>query len=290
MPGARASRSAYLAIPFCLALAALQCFASVALRDRARPGSWPALVPDVAVARFDDVARALPLPLPLRVAFARAVLDLGDLRRADADARRLPDSAERAALYAALARARGDLAGAARDDLRAGDPLAIAADANALLAASPNGAAPALALERAAVASLGTDPAANAQRARAEYDLGVMEQAVAVRSGVASPGKRGHALASLAAYQRASDAAPQAGGYLVALGNQALNVGDDARAERAFERALDLDPQRPEPHTGLGDVALRRGDVARARGELAIAQHLDPAAPAVRRLARELTR
>lgn len=90
------------------------------------------------------------------------------------------------------------------------------------------------------------------------------------------------------AYAHALALAPLEERYLLAFGNQQLNLADLPAAERTFERARDVDPTSAEPLAGLGDVAFRQGDAAGARSYLARARALDPGSAAVRTLALKL--
>ncbi len=82
--------------------------------------------------------------------------------------------------------------------------------------------------------------------------------------------------------------APQAERYLVAAGNQALNLGDFRKARDYFGRAADVDPTSVDAVVGLGDLAYRSGKPGEARDYLRKAQAMNPSAPSVLRLAEEL--
>ncbi|MGH7729429.1 MAG: tetratricopeptide repeat protein, partial [Vulcanimicrobiaceae bacterium] len=122
------------------------------------------------------------------------------------------------------------------------------------------------------------------------YRLGVLRQAAAYRAAAASPARMRWERGSLDAYAQALALAPTEGLYLVAYGNQALNLGELELAASTFARAHALDPLAPDPLVGLGESALRRGDRAAALRALAQANALAPDDPAVRRFREELAR
>ena len=262
----------------------LQVVATIAVRSES--GGWVRLVPQALALRIDDAISAYPLPPLLRLVLARDALARGDLARAERDANALAPSADRSALVAGIARARGDLASAARADLAADDLQGVAADVAALVA---RGRIPeAVALERALVARLEGERTQADVLARASFSLGDLEETQAYQFAVGSAVRADHERLSLVAYERAANLAPLDLRYLIATGNQALNVGDFETATALFTRAERIDPRSPDPVAGLGDLAFRRGDLERARGELARAEALDARDPAVVRLALKL--
>ncbi len=267
-------------------LGAVQAVASIALRDRAQAPAWVLAVPHTLGARVDHVSLRLPLPSTLRLILARRALDrddLGDARSATAD---LPRSRDRLALEAAIDERRGDRVGAVRDYLAAGDLAGVTAAVARLQAAGRS--ADALALQEEVVARLATDLTQADALAEAYYRLGIAHQARAYAFAVGQPIRGIEERRALDAYERASHLAPLEERYLIALGNQRINVGDLAGARRTFDRARDVDPTSAEPWTGLGDVALKRGDRVAAHAMLVRARAIDPHSDAVRRLATEL--
>ncbi len=81
-----------------LVLGAVQFVASVALRDRAEPGSWIRLVPPSLATRTESIDPAFPLPPALRLVLARRALERGDAAAAQAYLDPLPASRDRLAL------------------------------------------------------------------------------------------------------------------------------------------------------------------------------------------------
>ena len=270
-----------------LLLAALQFFASIALRSRAQPGAWVTLLSAHTVVRLTAFGDALPLPASLRLAFAREALAEGDRARAAADVATLrATTPDVLAVRAALARARGDMQAAVRDDLAAGDYASLSSDLDGLVARGE--LARALAFQQLAVARLSGQRTAPDALAEADYHLGIYEEARAQTFPARSRERRAHGEAAAAAYARASALGPLDERYVLAAANQALNLGAWADAAATFERARTLDPTSADPLAGLGDLAYRRGDLARARAYLARARALDRRSVAVLRLAIKL--
>ncbi|GAC1492005.1 MAG: hypothetical protein NVS1B2_04370 [Vulcanimicrobiaceae bacterium] len=270
------------------ALAAIQGVASVAVRDRAIAPAWMRVVPTAVAARFERLSPEVPVPATVRLVLARHALARGDLAYAEIALRKLAPSHDRLALEAALAQRRGDRDGAIRAYLAAGDLSGVEAAVADAQAAGRH--AEALALAQAVVARLQADRTQADALAQAYYDLGGARQTAAYALAPGTPAQRTAELNALDAYERASRLAPLSVRYLIALGNQRINVGKFGDARRAFERARDVDPLSAEPWTGLGDIALRRGDRVLAAAMLARARELAPQSDAVRRLAVELDR
>ncbi len=267
-------------------LGGLQLLASVALRDRAQAGSWVTLLSSQETAGLSASARRLPLPPVLRLAFAREAFASGDYLSAAHDLASLRGSPDALALRAALERARGDGDAAARDDLAAGDFEAFAEDLDRL--AATGRLERALELARAAVARLSLDRTEPDSLAQAQYGLGILEEARAQTYPSGSARRRRHAEAAAAAYAAAVELGPLDERYLLAAGNQALNLGSWNDAAATFGRAAALDPTSADPIASMGDLAYRRGDRAAARSYLARARALDPRSAAVTRLAAKL--
>lgn len=276
---------AVTAVVLALALGVEQALAGIALRDDARRPAWVRYVPAGLAARVDHLDPALPLPPTLRLVLARRALAAGDDALAQAHVARLPASRDRAELSGTLAERRGDTQEAVRDFLDAGDLDGLEHRVESL-AASGHGAE-ALTLQRAAIARAERDPAQAGNVPEAYYRLGLLEQnlAYAVPDPVARSGAERQ---SLEDYRKAVDLAPLEERYLIAAGNEEINLGDLDAALPYFARALDSDPSSVDALTGFGDVAQRRGDTALAKTYLEQARRLNPAAPAVQRLARQL--
>jgi tetratricopeptide (TPR) repeat protein len=269
-----------------LVLGAVQVVSSLALRDAAQPGSWVRLVPPATAARVDALDPRLPLPAPLRLVLAREALASGDVALAERQIAALQPSGDRAELLGLIAERRGDGAAAVRDFLDAGDAL----DLERLIAREQRSGnvTAALRLEHATIERLRSDRAQTGALPDAYYRLGLLEQDSAYRLPRAQ--RRPAEQRSLAAYEAAVALAPLAERYLIAAGNQELNLGDLDRAQRYFERARDVDPTSVDAVAGFGDLAYRRGRLDEARAYLATAQAMDAQAPAVRRLVDELNR
>ncbi len=282
----RAPLLAFAIVVVIVLLAALQAVASIALRDEALAGAWPRFVPSSTAARLDGIPQSVPLPPALALVLAREALAHGDRGAAAAFARRLGPSRDLAALQGDIADARGDTAGAVRAYLAAGDRDGIERHVSDLVAAGR--VTDAVALQRALVARLASERAQADALAEASFELGGVEELGAYRLLVGSVPRRDAETRALEAYRRAVALAPLEERYLIAFGNQELNVDDISAAERAFERARDVDPTSAEPLAGLGDAAFSRDDPARARAYLAQARARNAASDAVRNLAREL--
>ncbi|MBV8750093.1 MAG: hypothetical protein JO103_10305 [Candidatus Eremiobacteraeota bacterium] len=267
-------------------LAALQAVSSIALRERAQPGAWVGLVPATTARRVDRLDPSLPLPSALRIVLTRKALDAGELSLAAAHLARLPPSHDRAALYGRLAEARGDETTAVAAYLEAGDLDGLERRVAALEEA--HRFADALALQQATVERLRADPTQADALAEAYWHLGRVQQAMAYQLWPTSPERRAAQLRSAEAYRQAVQLAPFSARYLIAAGNQELNLGRLTEARRDFARVHDVDPSSVGGYVGLGEVALRSGDMAAAKGWLVQAQRQNATAPEVRRLARAL--
>jgi tetratricopeptide (TPR) repeat protein len=277
--------AASVALVVCV-LAAVQLVSSVALRASAQAGSWVRLVPQPLAAQIERVDPAAPLPPALRLVLARNALSENDPARAQAYIARLPASADRMVLEGNLAEARGDVPGAVRAYLAAGDLNDLEARVEDLRSAGQIG--PALTLAREIVARLRNDPTQADALAQAYWNLGHVEESKAYQSWVGSPERNQHERLAAAAYARAVALAPLQERYLIAYANQQLNLEQLGAAATAFSRAQNVDPASADPLAGLGEVAHRRGDAAAARAYLARARALDAHSEAVIRLAREL--
>jgi tetratricopeptide (TPR) repeat protein len=267
-----------------LVLGAIQVLSTLALRDAAQPGAWVRFVPADVAARVDALDPRVPVPPTLRIVFAREALARGDVEVAARQIAALPPSRDRAELSGVLAERRGDDGAAVRAFLEAGavDDL----ERHIAEVQRRGDVAGALRLQAATVERLRGDRAASGGLPEAQYRLGVLEQTYAYTLPVAR--REPYQQRSLQAYEAAVALAPLAERYLVAAGNEELNLGDVERARRYFGRAREVNPTSVDAVAGLGDAAFRRGDVARARAYLGEAQKMDATAPAVRRLAAEI--
>ncbi|GAC1299322.1 MAG: hypothetical protein NVSMB19_03210 [Vulcanimicrobiaceae bacterium] len=269
-----------------IVLGVVQGVATVALRATAQPGAWVTIVPRPLAHAIDVLDPAVPLPPALRLVFARAALGAHDPSRAAAETARLGPSRDRYALEARIAEARHDSAGAVAAYLAAGDLAGLEAQVDDLAARGEF--AEALALQHETIARLRADRTQPDALAEASFRLGRLEERQAYAFAVGRPERRLHERRALSAYAFAVKLAPLSQQYLLAYGNQQLNVAELPAAVRTFERARDADPTSADPWVGLGDAAARRGDRVAARAFLARARAIAPASEAVLRLAREL--
>ena len=270
----------------CIALGAVQALSSIALRAAAQPGAWSGFVPAELSARVDRLGPAVPLPPELHLVLAREALARGDVSLAERDAAGLPASRDRLVLEGGIAEARGDSNAAVRAYLQADDLSGLEHHIDELVTAGR--VVEAVALERVLIARLAADRTQVDALAQAYFDLGRSEETRAYQIPVGQSERHAHEVAAGDAYAHALALAPLEERYLLAFGNQQLNLADLPAAERTFERARDVDPTSAEPLAGLGDVAFRQGDAAGARSYLARARALDPGSAAVRTLALKL--
>jgi len=268
-----------------LALAALQAIASLTLRGLAQPGAWVSFVPTAAVAWLDRIDPHVPLPPALRLVMARSALAAHDVARARADVAQLRPSPDRFALEGGIAEALGDSAVAMAAYLAAGDLNAV--ERRVEILAQEQHVGDALALQHLIIARLGADRTQADALAEAYFRLGLLEQRQAYALGAGSA-RRVHERQALTAYESAVKLLPLAERYLIAAGNQQLNLHEVDAAVRSFERAHDADPTSADPLVGLGDAAARRGDAAGARAYLDRARAIAPMSEAVGRLAHQI--
>ena len=269
-----------------LLLGAMQILGSVAVRGTAQPGAWVRFVPERFARRVDALDTDLPLPPALRLVLARHALDRGDLALAARDVARMAPSRDRFVLAGDLAEARHDTAAAVAAYMAAGDLAGVQTAVDAQTARG--NVAGALELERAAIARLRDDRTQADALAEAYFHLGLLQETQAYAYPVGTPERHANELLAVGAYARASALAPLSLRYLIALGNQQLNLNAIAAAQHSFAHARDVDPTSAEPLVGLADAALRGGDLAAARAYYERARALDPASQSVRRLASRL--
>jgi tetratricopeptide (TPR) repeat protein len=242
------------------------------------------LVPAALADRVAGIGPDVPLPAPLRIVLARDALSAGDVAVAERQIAALPASRDRAELEAFVAERRGDDAAAVSGFLDAGD----AGDLERLIVAEQNArhVDAALGLQNAMIERLRGERFASSALPEAYYRLGLLQQAQAYRVPVGA--REPYERRSLASYKSAIALAPFAERYLVAAGNEELNLGEYDRAERYFRRAHDVDPTSVDAITGFGDLACRRHEPQQARAALATALKMNAEAPSVKRLAAEL--
>lgn len=269
-----------------IGLGVVQVLSSIVLRERARDGAWVEVLPVGVLAAVDRLDPRVPIPPALRLVMGRAALAARDLPRAREEAALLGTSRDAYALEAGIAEAMGDGARATAAYLAAGDLTGLETRVDAL--AREDRFDEALALQHAIVARLRPDRTQADALAEAFFGLGRLEERRAYALAVGVPQRHVHELRARDAYAAAVEVSPLAEHYLLALGNQQLNVAELDAAVRTFERARDLDPTSADPIVGFGDAAARRGDRTAARAYLARARALDPRSEAVGRLAREI--
>lgn len=267
-------------------LGTLQLCATILLRDCAQPGAWTLFLPPSVAASVANLGARVPLPPALRIVIARQALETRDYTLAESDIARLPAGADRDVLAGRLAEERGDEQTAMSDYLAARDLNGLERQVDRL--AGGGDLRGALDLQRRIVASLSGDVTQYDVLAQAYYRLGQLEQTASYRLALGAPERREDELRSYEAYTRAVALAPFSERYLIAAGNQELNLGELEHAREYFRRAQGADPTSVLALVGFGDVAYRAGDVATARSWLARARRLDPKADAVARLAHKL--
>ena len=276
----------FVASAVVVAFAAIQIVSSIALRSAAQSASWPTFVSQALGAKIDALDPSVPVPPALRLVFARRALAAHDVARASAEGRRLGSSRDRYALVAGIAEAHGDTVGATNDYLAAGDVAGL--DGLVERLAARGRFREALRLQRAIVARLSNDRTQQDALAAAAFSLGLLEERQAYALAVGAPERHAHELLARDAYALAAKLSPLSGRYLLALGNQQLNVFDIAGAVATFDLARSVDPTNAGPLLGLGDAAARRGERDVARRYLARARAIEPASAAAERLAREI--
>jgi len=269
-----------------VALSLLQMLSSAVLASYAQPGSILRFLPqDIDESVFGrDGARAPTAAL--RLLLARQAVVEHDYALADRRLVHVPPSRDRAQLSAMLAEARGDHAEAIRNYLLAGDLLGLEREEGRIAASGDTRGA--VLLQREIVSRLESDRTQPDALAEAWWRLGLAEQLDGyMQYPISSRGPWKQR--AMRAYENAVELAPLSEKYLIAAGNQRLNLADVAGAQRYFERARDADPTSAQAWIGLGEVALRYGDRSAARRYLQRAVRIDPWAPAVRRLEDKLT-
>lgn len=269
-----------------IACGALQAVASVALRDRAVPLAWVRALPEPVVRVVAAIPPAAIPTTELRLVLGRGALARGDANAADAFAASLGPGPDRSVLLGGIARARDDQPRALAEYLEAGDLPELEDQVEALVRAGDS--AGALDLQRRVLARLEAMGEQRDTIGEATYRLGMVLQN---RAYAYAPGDRRRtefARAALAAFERATQLVPLNTHYLVALGNQSLNLSLTQTGRSAFARAHDIDPVAVEPLTGLADAALRAHDAPSARAYLTRARALAPDSPAIASIARRL--
>ena len=259
-----------------IALAGLQFVSSALLRDYAEPASIVALIP-ASVGRWIQDHDGPAPTASLRLLLARRALAEHDEPVAERLVEQLPPSRDRWQLEAQLAEARGDHDAAVAGYLRARDLLGLEREESRIAAAGNTRAA--VLLQRQIVKALESDPTQPDALAEAWWRLGLAEQLDGYMHYPINS-RRPWAVRAMSAYEQACALAPLSERYLVAAGNQEINLNDDAAAQRYFERARDVDPTSAQAWVGLAELATRRGDRNAARRYLQRAHRMEGSLPA----------
>jgi hypothetical protein len=263
-------------------LGALQVTAAVALHAQAVAPSLAHGVPEAIVGAVASLEPHVYEPEALRRVLGADALARGDLARAARFAQSLGTGADRSALEGAIAQARGDDNAAIADYLAAGDLVRLEDFIDAIAARGDY--ARAETLQSTAIATLQATGAQSDTLAEAYYRDARLLQAHAYALGATTPAGVAYEVRSQDAYTRASALAPLEERYLIALGNQDLNLGQLDAARATFGHLRDLDPSSVEALTGLADASIRAHDPAAAAGYLDAAAQLAPDSPDVARM------
>jgi tetratricopeptide (TPR) repeat protein len=219
-------------------LGVIQLASMAAFGDLAQPPAVPSVLPGASLG-------AAGVPAVARAAYAQALVHRGADAAAAAIVATLPDGVESADLRGQLAELQGRPIDAERAYVRAGD----FERAQRLIDARVDAGLPAEAArdERALLAAL-TGVGRAGVRARALWRLGQISQIEAQ----AEPARRVELeRASLGLYDAALALAPNEETYLLAAGQQALTLGDRARAASYYARALGAVPDSADARDGL---------------------------------------
>lgn len=267
-----------------IALAGLQVVSSALLRDYAEPASIVALIP-ASVTRWIQDRDELAPTASLRLLLARRALAEHDEAVAKRLVAQLPPTRDRWQLEAQLAEVRGDHGAAVAGYLRARDLIGLEREESRIAASGHTREA--VLLQRQIVKALESDPTQPDALAEAWWRLGLAEQLDGYMHYPINS-RRSWALRAMRAYEQACALAPLSERYLVAAGNQEINLNDDADAEHYFERARDVDPTSAQAWVGLAQIAMRRGDPKAAHRYMLRARHMEGSSPTAAGLSDEL--
>jgi tetratricopeptide (TPR) repeat protein len=220
-------------------------------------GDWP----------FDLAARTGLDRFPIvRLELARGAIVRNEPARATALLATLPDSSDVVDLRGRTALLSSDAATALRDFAAAGDFIAAQAAIDALDVRDPRAA---LALVRdfeQKLAQNATDPEISAEVEFREGEI------AAVAAGRYPAEADYYARASLDAFARALERAPDEEKYLLNYAGAAMRTGDVEAAKRTFLRAAQVVPDSVDAFTGIASTAAALGDCATARTAFAQAR------------------
>lgn len=262
--------AAAVALAACVCLA-LQAVTSLALAPWTVPPAWMRFAPPAwREAAAHAIDGGFPASSGARIALVRSAIREGDFTTAERRIAALPPSADRSILSGKLLEARGDPAAAGAAYVSGGDSVDVAKIVDALEAQGRVGAAVALQLEALAHVPPGSDNAS--ARADAWWRLGRLYQAAAYDLPIPSRGPLERKAA--AAYERAASIAPLSAKFLLAAGNEHLNLDEPAAARVYFDRLIAQDPANRDAYLGLADAAILTGDLAAARANLEKARAL----------------
>ncbi|MBV8149203.1 MAG: tetratricopeptide repeat protein [Candidatus Eremiobacteraeota bacterium] len=251
----------------------------------AAPGSLPTRIPiGFGLSVYAALDRAAPAPFVLSTLSAFA-LQRGQTDLALRYAVALPASSTRDELLARIAIARRQKMLAFEYELAAPDVPAVERTIEAQAARDP---ATAYGLERLLARRLTLLQTHPDDVAEAYFRMGELANRQAWRE-VPAGKRQGYWLYRAARdFSAAVQLAPLSEKYLIAGANQAMLLGNLARAQALFARAEAVDPGSANAIAGLGVVAYQRGDVAAARAFLARSRAIDERALMVRTLERYL--
>jgi tetratricopeptide (TPR) repeat protein len=259
-----------------LALGCVQVVSDIAAQGAARPMSLIGFFPKDVDARFFFLSIQHLLT-------AREAMSAGDMATARQALAKVRPGSDRSSLEGELAERQGDVAGALKAYLVAGDMAGLA---RMVMRRERAGDLPgAIALQETTVRRIQEARMQPDALARAWLLLGRLENALGQQK---TDGERTARLRrSLDAYEHAVKLAPLSQAYLLSAGYEALYLGEVRRAQDAFSQAHNVDPRSIDPLIGLGRVALARGDRAQARAYARTAQDVNATYPDARALARD---
>ncbi len=251
----------------------------------ASAGTLPTRVPvSFGRAVYRALDRLAPAPY-VEATLASDALASGATGEAKHYALRLPASAARDELLARIAASDGDPELALEYFLAAPDVDAVQSAVSSLATGDP---AAAYFLERTLNARLSLQTIHPDAVAETYWRMGELANRRAWREIPASRAQGNWLRRGMADFQSAVDLAPLSGKFAISAANQAMQLGDVARARALFARAAETDPASADAVAGLGVVAYRQGDRRSAVAYLARARSLDPHSLMVRALERDL--
>lgn len=251
----------------------------------AAPGTLPTRVPPAfGRAVYGLLDRVAPAPY-VETTLASDALERGDVAAALVHALRLPASPWRDVLLARVARARGDETLAQEYFLAAPDVRAVQASIDALARRDPREAYERERTLQTRLSLMRTHPDAVAET---RWRMGELANQRAWREIPASRAQGAWLERGMHDFQAAVDLAPLSERYAISAANQAMLLGQLARARALFARAVAVNPGSPDAIAGLGVIAYQTGDFITARRELQRASRIDPNALMVRSLKLDL--